>query len=757
MKETSMNKPIEARTTDQHSNAIDTRRRDFLKTSGALVVTFAVGNNLAGAAPDSPAPSKTVALDQVDGFLSIDAKGMVTVYSGKVDLGTGIRTAMTQIAAEELSVPLASVNVIQGDTLLTPDQGITWGSLSIQVGGMQIRQAAATARIALINEAASNLGVDKETLTVHEGVVVPKSGGKGVSYARLVGGKDFRMTVDPKAPLKDPKEYSIVGKPVARLDIPDKVNGRFTYMQDFKLKRMVHARVVRPRAMKANLVRWNDFDCRRIPGYIGVVRKGSFLAVLGRSEWAAIKASRTIEATWSDWQGLPDHAKLFEYVRNTKVNKDEDFQKVGNSGDALKAPGAKLISASYDFAIHTHGSIGPSCAVAEYKDGKLTCWSASQQTHLLRKQIANMLALKPDDVRCIYIEGSGCYGRNGHEDAAADAALLAKETGVAVRVQWMRHDEHGWDPKGPPTLLDFRAAIDDKGTVLGWESELFVPDRPKEFAVTLLTAELAGLPKDDAFPGNIHQSLGIPYTIPNIKATAHWLAETPFRPSWIRTPGRMQNTFGNESFVDEVAAAAGIDPLEFRLKNLKDARGAELLEQLSKLANWQPRAQPARPSGDVVKGRGVSFVKYELVRTYVGVVADVEVNRKTGKVTVNKFHVAHDCGQIINPDGLRNQIEGNVVQTVSRTLLEDLQFDRSSVTSLDWATYPILTFPDVPQVAIDLIDRPNEKPWGAGEPTAAVVPSAIANAIFDATGARLRSVPFTPAKVLAALQTVAKA
>jgi CO/xanthine dehydrogenase Mo-binding subunit len=442
-------------------------------------------------------------------------------------------------------------------------------------------------------------------------------------------------------------------------------------------------------------------------------------------------------------------------VRNTKVNKDEDLQKVGNSGDALKTPGAKSVSATYDFAIHTHGSIGPSCAVAEYKDGKLTCWTASQQSHLLRKQIANMLALPPDDVRCIYIEGSGCYGRNGHEDAAADAALLAKETGVPVRVQWMRHDEHGWDPKGPPTLLDFRAAIDDKGTVLGWESELFVPDRPKEFAVTLLTAELAGLPKDDAHPGNIHQSLSIPYTIPNIKAMAHWLAETPFRPSWIRTPGRMQNTFGNESFVDEVAAAAGIDPLEFRLKNLKDARGAELLDRLAKLARWQPHVQPARPSGDVVKGRGVSFVKYELVRTYVGVVADVEVDRKTGKVKVNKFHVAHDCGQIINPDGLRNQIEGNVVQTVSRTLLEDLQFDRSSVTSVDWATYPILTFPDVPQVAIDLIDRPNEKPWGAGEPTAAVVPSAIANAIFDATGARLRSVPFTPAKVLAALQTVA--
>jgi nicotinate dehydrogenase subunit B len=725
-------------------------RREFLRSSGALVVTFSVGG--IGNAAAQAAPAKTVAPDQVDGFLAIDASGGVTVYSGKVDLGTGVRTALTQIAAEELSVPLDRVTVIQGDTLLTPDQGITWGSLTIQVGGMQIRQAAATARDALIGQAATRLGVAKESLTVSNGKVMPKSGGKDLSYAQLVGGREFQIQLDPKATLKDPKDYTIVGRPVARLDIPDKVTGRFVYMHDFRLKGMIHARVIRPQAMKATLQAWNDFDCRRIPGYIGAIRKGNYLAVLGRSEWAAIKASQTVEATWSDWQGLPDNAKLWEYVRKVKIVKDEDLQKIGNSTEAMKTPNAKIVSASYDFAIHTHGSIGPSCAVAEYRDGKLTCWSASQQTHLLRKQIANMLGMKPDDVRCIYIEGSGCYGRNGHEDAAADAALLAKETGLPVRVQWMRQDEHGWDPKGPPTLYDYRAALDAKGIVLAWESEAFLPDRPKEFAVTQLPAELAGLPRDEAHPGNIHQSLAIPYTIPNIKATAHWLAETPFRPSWIRTPGRMQNTFANESFVDELAAAVGMDPLDFRLRNLNDPRGVELLQRLGKLSNWPSRTGRVQQAGDVVKGRGASYVRYELVRTYVGVVADVEVDRKTGKVAVKKFYVAHDCGQIINPDGLKNQIEGNVVQTTSRALLEELQFDRSRVTSVDWASYPILKFPDVPDVAIDLIDRPAEKPWGAGEPTAAVVPSAIANAIYDATGARLRSVPFTPEKVLAALQ-----
>ena len=730
--------------------AVNASRRDFLKTSGALVVGFTLRDASAAQAP--ALSNKTVATDQVDGFLAIDAKGRVTVYSGKVDLGTGVQTAMAQIAADELYVPLDRVTVIQGDTALTPDQGVTFGSLSIQNGGMQIRQAAATAREALLAHVVSSQGVARDALTVKDGVIVPKSGGKGWPYGQLVGGRDFQLKLDPKAPLKEPKDYAIVGKPIARLDIPAKVTGRFTYMQDFKVKGMLHARVIRPRAMKAALLAWNDFDARKIPGYVGVIRRGNFLAALARSEWAAIKASRTVETTWSDWQGLPDETKLWAYVRSVKVNKDEDLQKVGDSAEGMKTPNAKMVSASYDFAIHTHGSMGPSCAVAEYKDGKLTVWSASQATHLLRKQIAHMLEMKPEDVRCVYIEGSGCYGRNGHEDAAADAALLAKESEFPVRVQWMREDEHGWDPKGPPTLFDFKAALGADGAVHAWESQVYIPDRPKDIAVTLLPAELANLPREEAHPGNIHQSLAIPYTFANIRATAHWLAETPFRPSWIRTPGRMQNTFANESFMDELAAAAGMDPLEFRLRNLNDPRGTELLQRLAKLSGWTPRAQSARQAGDVMKGRGLSYVKYELVRTYVGVVADVEVERKTGKVAVKNFYVAHDCGQIINPDGLRNQIEGNVVQTTSRTLIEEVRFDRSRVTSVDWQSYPILKFPDVPAVTIDLIDRPTEKPWGAGEPTAAVVPSAIANAIFDATGARLRSVPFTPGKVQAALE-----
>jgi CO/xanthine dehydrogenase Mo-binding subunit len=726
-------------------------RRDFLKTSGMLVVTFAIAPAAEAAIDPTSIGPKTVALDRVDGFVAIDGKGLVTIYSGKVDLGTGTDTALTQMAAEELGVPMASVKLVTGDTLLTPDQGITWGSLTIQSGGMQIRQACATAREALLDQAAQKLGVARAELVLKDGVFSDAAGRKKVTFAALAGAQDLKLKVNDKAPLKNPSQYSIVGKPVARLDIPDKVTGRFSYVHDFTLPGMIHGRVVRPTAMKAQLQSFDDSACKRIPGYLSAVRKGSFLAVLAQDEWAAIRASREVRATWSNWAGLPEKAKLWDYVRSTKVVRDESLQTAGNSAQAL-AGGAKTVKSTFDFAVHTHGSMGPSCAVAEVRDGKLTVWTASQATHTLRRQLARMLGMAELNVRCIYMEGAGCYGRNGHEDAAADAALLALETRKPVRVQWSRADEHGWDPKGPPTLLDFRGAVDASGNIVAWESELFAPDRSKPFAVTLVAAELAGMPKDDSFPGNIHQALAIPYAVPNLKATAHWLAETPFKPSWIRTPGRMQNTYANECFMDELAAAAGVDPVEFRIRHLKDARGLECIERARKLANWSPRTKPTGGTGEIAKGRGFSYVKYELVRTYVAVVADVEVSRRTGKIRVERFHVAHDCGQIINPDGLRNQIDGNVIQTVSRTLIEDLQWDRSTVTSVDWQSYPILRFPDVPEIRYDLIDRPNERPWGAGEPTAAVVPSAISNAVYDAVGIRMRSVPFTPDKVLAALK-----
>ena len=499
---------------------------------------------------------------------------------------------------------------------------------------------------------------------------------------------------------------------------------------------------------------------KNIAGIVKIVREGNFLGVVASDEWDAIKAAQQLKATWSKWEGLPEQDKLFEHVRSSKVAKDEVTGNVGDTLEAMRKGGLKKLSATYDFAIHTHGSIGPSCAITEFRDGKLTSWSASQATHTLRKQLAKMFELPVEDVRCIYVEGSGCYGRNGHEDAAADAALLAKSVGRPVRVQWSRADEHGWDPKGPPTLIDLRAGMDATGTVTAWDSEFFIPQQtPNAFFVPLIAATLSEKPADDSIaPGNIFQNSNIPYKFANVRTVCHRLETTPLRPSWIRTPGRMQNTFANECFMDELAAAAGVDPIEFRLKYLdpNDKRGIEVLDRVAKLAKWDKRPSPkGGQSGDLVKGRGVSYCKYELVRTYIAAVAEVEVKRSTGEIRNTRFYVVHDCGQIINPDGLKNQIEGNVIQTVSRTLKEELKFNRSGVTSLDWASYPILTFPEVPEIITELVDRPTEKPWGAGEPSAAVVSSAISNAVFDATGTRLRSVPYTADKVKGALRGAA--
>ncbi len=739
-------------------------RREVLK-AGSLVVAFSLtgGAGIALAQQQKAAVpaalAKPLMLTEVDSFLTIDADGAVTVYSGKVDLGTGVKTALTQIVADELDVPMSSVRIVQGDTLTTPDQGPTFGSLSIQIGGMQIRNAAALARTALLEAAAKRLNAKPEELSIENGVVTSPTG--QVTFGQLIGGKTFNLKVDhtKPPPWKDAKAYKHVGTSVARLDIPDKVTGRFTYMHDVRVPGMLHGRVVRPPAIGAELETVDEASIKAIPGIVKVVREGNFLGVVAQSEWSAIRAARELKATWSEWKGLPEQAKLYEYVRATKVAKDEVTGNIGNTTEAMAKDGVKKLAATYDFAIHTHGSIGPSCAIAEFEDGKLTSWSASQMTHSLQKQLAKMLALPVDNVRCIYVEGSGCYGRNGHEDAAADAAILAKAVGKPVRVQWSRADEHGWDPKGPPTLIDMRAALDG-ADVAAWESEFFIPQQtPNMFLVPLMAATLSGLPADETIaPGNIFQNSNIPYKFANIKAICHRLETTPLRPSWIRTPGRMQNTYANECFMDELAAVAGEDPIAFRRKVLDpaDKRGREVLDRVAQLAKWESRALP-KPgaSGDVVTGRGVSYCKYELVRTYIAVVAEVEVTKSTGAIRVTKFHVAHDCGQIINPDGLRNQIEGNVIQTVSRTLIEEVKFSRSAVTSLDWASYPILTFPEVPEIVIDLIDRPSEKPWGAGEPSAAVVPSAISNAVFDATGVRLRSVPFTPDKVKTAMRGAA--
>ena len=501
----------------------------------------------------------------------------------------------------------------------------------------RVRLAAATARRALLQQAAANLGVDVNDLSIADEIITSRSTNKSVTYGALVGGKAFALKVDKAAPTKNPADFRVVGKSVAQLDIPAKVTGQFTYMQDFRMPGMLHGRVVRPPAIGATLQSVDESSVRDIAGMVKVVRVGNFVGVVSETEWSAIKAAQQLKTEWSKWEGLPDQAKLWDHVRNTKIVKEDITSNVGDASAAM-AQGAKRLKATYDFAIHTHGSIGPSCAVVEIKDGLLTCWTASQATHALRKQLAAMLSMPEANIRCIYIDGSGCYGRNGHEDAAADAALMARAVGRPVRVQWMRADEHGWDPKGPPTLVDLEAALDASGNIISWTSSFFHPQGASG-TVDMVAADLAALPHENYLaPGNIiFGNTALAYTLPNVRTVAHRLETTPFRPSWIRTPGRLQNTFANKSFLDELAAAADADPLEFRLRYLKDPRGIELLDRLAKLAKWEKSPPTRDNAADIATGRGLSYVKYELVRTYVGAVADVEVNRKNGPHSSQAF------------------------------------------------------------------------------------------------------------------------
>ncbi|HEU0229461.1 MAG TPA: molybdopterin cofactor-binding domain-containing protein [Burkholderiaceae bacterium] len=741
---------------DNHLN-FDLTRRQLLKTGGWLAVGFSFAGPVAQAVAAAHGTTKPKDFKKVDAWLTIDRNGHVTAYTGKVDLGTGVETALAQIVADELDVPFQSVTIVQGDTQLTPDQGPTWGSLTIQAGGAQMRKAAACARRAMLNLAARKLGVAADTLKVENGLI--HSGGKQLAYSDLAKGDTLDVAFDDKVPVKQPDAYSIVGKSIARVDIPGKVTGEFTFMQDFKLPGMLHARVVRPTGMAANLESVDDSAARKVPGFVTTVVKGNFVGVVARTEWGAIRASQAIKCKWSDWAGLPAMAQVYQDVKKTAVKQTVTPKNVGDAPGVIRSA-AKSLKASYEYPVQTHGSIGPSCSVADIGKDHARIWSASQSPHWLQGQIAKMLGFKPEQVHIIYIEGAGCYGRNGHEDASADAALLSHALGKPVRVQWMRADEHGWDPKAPPYVADMEGALDEAGHVRAWNFVTWLPARIGGLAnVPLLADSLehkdaSVQTADNMNAGSMENDAEPPYSFPNVLATVHRLETTPFRPAWLRGPGRLQNTYANECFMDELAAAAGTDPIAFRLSHLKDERGAACIQACVKQANWVSRASPQKDTtGDVLKGHGFTYVFYDNSRTYVSAICEVEVNRATGKVRVTRFVIAHDCGLIVNPDGVKAQIEGNVIQTTSRTLLEEVKWDSSHVTSLDWASYPILTFPDVPKIEIVLINRPDKPAWGAGEPTCAVIAPAIANAIFDATGKHVRTVPFTPARVKAALTT----
>jgi nicotinate dehydrogenase subunit B len=729
-------------------------RRSILKSGGALIVSFTLGGLLpkhSMAQDGTPAGGRGApAAPDVDSFLAIHTDGTVTIYTSRVDVGTGLATAFRQTAAEELGIPVERFTVIEGDTATTPNHGGTGGSSGIPRGAADIRRAAATARQALIDIGAKQLNRAASELAISNGEIRPVNGGQGIAVAALIGGKRFSIKVNPNIALKDPATYTVVGKPILRSDVPAKCTGRHVYLQDFILPGMLHGRVVRPPAMAAKLLTVDESSIRAIPD-VRVVRVESFLGVVAKDEWAAIRAARELKTTWSDWQGLPGSDGLDRQMRTAAVERD---QPVANRGDVVRAlpTAAKQLSATYYWPFQSHASLGPSCAVADVKESGTTIWSASQNPFGLRANLAKVFGIPPDKVRVVYMDGSGSYGTNGSDDAAADALLLSRAAGAPVRVQWMRQDEHGWDPKGPAQLLDVRGGIDANGNIVAWETEMWLPGGPPGDRA-LIGAESAGLAQGHGQnAGAMTLNADPPYATDHLRVIAHSLKDTPLRLSNLRAPGKIANVFAVESFTDELAGAAGMDAAAFRRRALTDPRALAVLDRATSMIEWQPRPSPnPRAVGNLVVGRGVAYMRYKQAENYVAMAMEVAVDRSTGRIAVRRITCAHDCGLIVNPDGLRNQVEGNIVQTLSRTLHEEVKFDRSRVTSVDWSSYPILTFPEAPAIEVALISRPDQPSFGAGEAASAPVAGALANAIFDATGVRLRTVPFTPERVKAAL------
>jgi nicotinate dehydrogenase subunit B len=744
-------------------------RREILKSTGALIVSF----NFFGAIPQILAQSanpSSVGLPatSLDSWLAVARDGGVTVFTSKVDLGTGTGTALGQIVAEELDVPISKITMEIGDTDKAVDQGRTSASRTLEKGGPQLRQAAAAARQELLKLASARLGAPADHLIVNDGVVsVTGNPAKNISYGTLIGGGRFNarisatgdgwdINVAPEVHAKDPKDYKVVGTSVARFDLPPKLTGEFMYAHEVRLPGMLHGRVVRPPVINSKPSSVDADSIKHIPGIVKVIQEGNFLGVVAQTEWAAIQAARTLKVTWTAHSAKfpANPEEMYAYLKNTKSFVERTGADKGNAASAL-VHAAKTFEATYRWPYQMHGMIGPSCAVADVRGDKATIWAGSQAPFITRKGVATLLGIPETNVHFIYREASGCYGRLEPDDSPEDAALMSRAVGKPVRVQWMREDEHGWEPKGPPQLITVRAGVDAQGKVTAWDyAERTLPWTDARLS-PMLASRQTGIKPDEqgVFLGG---GDGAAYNFENRKAVASgipWMMNpNPLRTCNLRAPYSSARCFATESHVDEIAAGLGVDPVEFRLRYLGDdsKRVVAVLLAATKKAGWQTRPSPLPASGgSVATGRGVAVSG--MAGTVVAQVAEVEVDKSTGKVTVKRITVAHDCGLIVNPDGLQNQIEGNVIQGISRGVMEEVQFDSNGVKSLDWRSYPIITFADVPDVDIVLIDHPEMPSLGAGEASTITVAAAIANAVFDAVGVRLYEVPFTPQRVLSAL------
>jgi CO/xanthine dehydrogenase Mo-binding subunit len=761
-------------------------RRDFVKSAGGLIVGFSIagpmvpavlGQAAAQRPPAGPAPVGPP-LAQLDSWLRIAPDGAVTVCTGKVEVGMGVNVALSQIVAEELDVPMNRVTMIMGDTSGTPDQGGVGSSNSIASGGAALRNVAATVRALLLQAAARRLDTPVEQLSVQNGIVSSRTAPtRSVSYGELVvdakfdealkvSGIGFTLNVQGSGKPKSPSDYSIVGTSVRRTDIAAKMFGTFTYVVDVRVPNMLHGRVIRPPAVGAQVLSVDDSAAKTISGFVQTVVKGNFVGVVAASEWGAVKAARAVKVAWSDpGDRFPDQQDLYAHMRAAAPKASRESLKRGDASAAM-ARATRRVEAVYAYPFHSHATMGPGCAVADVQpDGITTVWCGAQKPHQSQRGYAELLGVPPERVRVAWMEDSGSYGRPGFDDVGADALVLSQAVGRPVRVQWMRGDLTGWGPKGPAAVFELSAGLDADGDIRGVQftskafsgGEIhFIPTAKGNF----LAAQLMGLPNTSGFDEFAEWgSAGggaAPYAIADIVSTAHVIPSlhatpSPLAGTHIRDPNGPSTSFAVESFMDELATAAGVDPIQFRTKYLTDDRAKAVLAAAAGKYGWQDRPSPARPSGGgTLQGRGASLG----IRggTYVGNVVEVEVDRRTGIVRIMRFVMAHDCGLVINPLGLTQTLQANVVQTLSRTMKEEVRFDRRRVTSVDWATYPILRMSEVPpQIDIVLVNRPDVPATGAGEAGTRAVAAAVGNAIFDATGVRLRQVPFTAARVKAAL------
>src|SRR6266576_3641898 len=734
-------------------------RREFVRDTGGLLIGFSLADSgivprlLAAASPESfatPSPSR------LDAWLRIGKDGIVHVFTGKPEIGMGVETAYAQIVAEELDVSVDRVDFVLGDTALTANQGGVGGSTSIMMGAKPLRNAAANARYLLTQLASRRLGAPPEQLQVKDGIVsVIGDTSKKISYADLasagelndalkVSGEGFGLNVEGAGKPKDPSTYTIEG--------------------------MLHGRVIRPSRVGATLVSVDENSAKAIPGYVKAVVNGNFVGVVAENEWAAVQAAKALKVTWTaPKQAFPEQQDLYKHMRGAAPKASKETLKQGDAAAAL-ANAVKKLEATYECPFQSHATMGPGCAVADvHMDGVTTVWSGGQKPHDLQKGFSQLLRVPIDTVRVIWMEDAGSYGRPGFEDAAADAVLLSQAVGKPVRVQWMREDMTAWGSKGPAVLCDLSAGLDAQGEVSavqftsrafsGGETH-FRPDAMGNY----LGAQLTGIPNTTGVDEFAQWGVQAPpYSFRNIHAMAHVIpalyeTASPLRTTHLRDPEGPATSFAVESFVDEIAAAAGVDPLDFRLKYLDEPRAKAVLIAAAQKAGWDRRPSPKKnsASGEISTGRGIGLSTRN--GTFVGTVAEVEVNRRTGAVHVKRFVCAHDCGLIINPDALRTTIEANLIQSMSRSLMEEVMFDRSNVTSVDWRTYPVARASDIPsQVDVVLLNHPELPPNGAGEPSSRNVPAAIANAVFDATGARVRQMPLTPARVKAALAAIERA